>query len=191
LKKYLYFFLKEWKKNNADEFNEAASRGGITQGNINKEKNKGIFAQTKEQWSINASKNSKVFWETSSKEKLKNRADKCSDSMKKCVEEKGWWNPHQYITPELQKEMTLKQIQTKLNQREERIKELYDAIETNDWFNIEYATQILSTISKKGASQSTTRRMIHGWEEASKYYECRKTECNEIGKKYIQWKKII
>jgi hypothetical protein len=129
-------FKKMWNEN-PDQFKESSIKGGITQGNINKEEKKGIFGQTKEQWSVNASIRSKNFWKTSSKEKLKNRADKCSASMKEVIEENGWWNPHQYITPELQKQMTLKQIETKLNQREERIKELYDVIESNDWFNIE------------------------------------------------------
>jgi hypothetical protein len=183
-------FLTDWAKENPEEFKKNASIGGTIGASVNKENGTGMYGWTDEQKSINGSKNSKVFWETASDEEKQARADKCSDSMKEVVEEKGWWNPHQYITPELQKEMTAKQVATKLNQREERIKELYDAIDTTEWFTVEYATEILSTISKNGASQSTARRMIHGWKEANQYYEFRKTERNELGKTYMQWRKL-
>lgn len=186
-------FKKMWDED-PNQFKESATKGGITQGNINKENGIGLFGQTKEEWSMNAVINAKSFWINSSEEKLKARNEKAGNSIKKSIQEKkqnGTWNPKKAVwTEEMKKEAIDKRSKTRLSQKETRIKELYDAIDTTEWFTIEYATEILLTISKNGASQSTTRRMIHGWKEASKYYEFRKTEVNEIGKKYMQWKKI-
>jgi len=165
--------------------------GGQTQGNINKENGIGIFGLNAEERAANAKIGNRSFWDNATPEEIKAKYEKSSKSIKQFIEENGYWYPHEHITPE-SKEIGIKNmIEGKLKNKELRIKELYDNIETNEWFTIEFATSVLSSYSKQGATKSTTRRMIHYWKEATKYYEWRKTETNELGKKYMQWRKLI
>lgn len=169
--KYNGKFLVSWQLENPEEFQTKSALGGHIQGTINKEKGLGIFGQTEEERSENGRKNSKVFWDNATEEEKEERANKASESMKNLIAENGYWNPHQYITDDLRKTMAANMINTKLKQREQRIKELYDKIDTNDWFDLPYATKVLQSYSGKGASQGTARRMVLGWKEASIYFE--------------------
>lgn len=182
-------FFTEWQNNNPEEFKEAAARGGHTQGTINAELGLGFFSASSEERSEFAKIGNKAFWDNATPEQIEAKYKKHSKSMKKFIAENGYWNPHQYITPELQKQMAANMSKTKLKKREQRIKDLYDTIDTNDWFNLEYATTILASISNKGVSESTTRRMIHGWNEASKYFEFRKTSYTADKKLFMEWRK--
>lgn len=188
-------YFTDWQKENPEEFKESSAQGGFTQGKINKEQGLGLFSQTKEEWSENASKNAKSFWENADEETIKNRNKKAGDSIKKTIAEKkqnGTWSRKKAdISSELQKQMASNMVATKLNKRDQRIKDLYNAINTDEWFTLEYAITILSSYSENGASEATTRRMIHGTDESKKYFEFRKTSRSKDNRPYMEWRKIV
>ena len=98
----------QWKKSGLDyskldqldNHKLGSKQGGYTQGAINRDENKGFCKLTSEERSINAKIGNESFWKNATKEKIKERYEKSSKSMKKYIEENGYWRPVDYITPE-------------------------------------------------------------------------------------------
>jgi len=166
---YKAIFMREWAEMNPDSALDASKRGGITQGNINKEQGIGIFGLTPEERSINAKKASDIYWDNATEEEIKEKYEKASESMKKVVEKKGWWNPHQYKTPEQIRAGADKMIATVKNKKYKNLEELYNKINTFEWLSLEEAHAIIT--SYRTASLSTSRRMLYSWDIANLFFE--------------------
>lgn len=164
-------FLLEWAANNPEEFIEAASRGGFTQGNINKEQGLGIFGLSKEERSTNGALANKAFWDNATPEEIDAKYNKASESMKKFIEENGYWNPVDHITPEKRISMIENTKKTKKKNHIQKIKD-FSELCPYEWMTIDKYHEIMLTVRE--CSKSTTRRVIYHFDESKEFFNRKK-----------------
>lgn len=168
-KKYKGKFFKEWEAKNPEQADESRKRGALTKCYNDMANGTGLFSMTKEERSVAGTSGNKSFWNNATQEEIKAKYDKASKSMKKVVEERGWWNPHECITEELRLDMTNKMKKTKKNQKVKKLEELYNRVDHHNWMTMEEAHEII--LRYRTASVSTSRRMFYSWEEAKQFFE--------------------
>lgn len=166
----------QWKKSGLDyskldQLNNhklGAIQGGYTQGAINRDEKKGFCSLSPEERVKNAKLGASSYWENATEEEIKTKYEKSSNSMKKHIEENGYWRPVDYITPEKRDSMMKNTQKTRKKNHVKRIEEFYNML-PNDWFTLEEAHEVLLTI--RNCSKSTTRRMIFGFKESKDFFK--------------------
>ena len=166
-------FLLEWAANNPEEFIESAARGGFTQGKINKEQGLGICGLSDEERSINAKKGNKAFWDNATPEKIEAKYNKASNSMKKFIEENGYWRPVDYITPEKRKSMMENTQKTLKKKHIQKIKDFSEMCPYK-WMTVDELHKLMLTIRE--CTKSTTRRVIYHYKESKEFFNRKKID---------------